>query len=301
MTRWTSLHLHLATGATSAQDRVVTDVVVPTVAATGHPWFFIRYWQRGPHVRLRVADLDEAGVSALTARLESLLAVHATPRADEPLLDAAAYLEDAARHASSETGENRRVASMLPPGVHPARYDPEVERYGGAAVLAASEELFVRSSSLVAGLLPGLTTPAARRRAALVLTQVAAGVLGPVPDQAVFYEVGRRSWAAMGAAYGVDGPVLAAAATARTGPDAAAFASCRGPAAAWRDAVAELLDALSAAGVDLPGRVLASHVHMTHNRLGLGVLDELRTYAALARAFPADAGAVPDLGLPVPA
>jgi hypothetical protein len=34
-------------------------------------------------------------------------------------------------------------------------------------------------------------------------------------------------------------------------------------------------------GVGEPGRIVSSHAHMLHNRLGLGMLDELRTYAWL--------------------
>ena len=69
----------------------------------------------------------------------------------------------------------------------------------------------------------------------------------------------------------------------------------------WTDDLAALVTHLSLAGVPLPGAVISSHVHMTHNRLGLTILDELRTYALLARTFPAPPEAVPDLGLAIPA
>ena len=57
---WSSWHLHLATTARSAHDRVLTDVIGPTIGelAPGTPWFFIRYWQAGPHLRLRMRDVD---------------------------------------------------------------------------------------------------------------------------------------------------------------------------------------------------------------------------------------------------
>ncbi|MEU7703623.1 lantibiotic dehydratase C-terminal domain-containing protein, partial [Streptomyces sp. NPDC039028] len=70
-TAWTAWHLHLGTTARSAHDRVVTDVIGPTVRelAPGTPWFFIRYWQSGPHLRLRVGDLDEAARTRVAAAL----------------------------------------------------------------------------------------------------------------------------------------------------------------------------------------------------------------------------------------
>jgi hypothetical protein len=63
--RWHSRHLHVASADPQALENVVTAVVAPTMVELtrshgARPWFFMRYWQRGPHVRLRVADLDAA-------------------------------------------------------------------------------------------------------------------------------------------------------------------------------------------------------------------------------------------------
>uniref|UniRef100_UPI00278BC8A2 lantibiotic dehydratase C-terminal domain-containing protein n=1 Tax=Streptomyces venezuelae TaxID=54571 RepID=UPI00278BC8A2 len=76
-TAWTAWHLHLGTTARSAHDRVVTDVIGPTIRELdpGTPWFFIRYWQSGPHLRLRVGDLDEAARARVAAALTARLAV----------------------------------------------------------------------------------------------------------------------------------------------------------------------------------------------------------------------------------
>lgn len=300
MTRWTSRHLHLATGAVAALDRVVEHVAAPAAAETGHPWFFVRYWQGGPHVRLRVRDLDDASAARLTARLEELLPHYAAPRPDEPLVEAAAYAAEAGRQARGETGENRRVGALRPPGVHVAAYEPELERYGGPAVMDASEELFARSSELVVRLLPQLPDLGARRQAALRLTEAAARSVGPQVARSVFHEIGRRSWAAWAASYGYEPTLVARVAAVGAAPSPTAFADLPGWARGWHDDVATLAGTLTTAGVPLPGTVVSSHVHMTHNRLGLTILDELRTYAVLAATFPAPAGSVPDLGLPVP-
>lgn len=301
MTRWTSRHLHLATGAVSALDRVVEHVAAPAAAETGRPWFFIRYWQGGPHVRLRVRDLDDAGAARLTARLEELMAHHAAPRADEPLVEADAYAAEAGRQARGETGENRVVSGLRPPGVHVAQYEPELERYGGPEMMAASEDLFTRSTDLVVRLLPHLPDLAARRRTALRLTEIAARPLGPEAARAVFHEIGRRSWAAWAASYGYDAATTDRVASVADAPVPEAFAGTPGWAKGWHDDVTGLVATLTGVGMALPGTVVSSHIHMTHNRLGLTILDELRTYAVLAATFPAAEGSVPDLGLPVPA
>ncbi|NEE17204.1 hypothetical protein G3M58_63390, partial [Streptomyces sp. SID7499] len=55
---WRTWHLHVPSGDRSAHDRVVVDAVgsvLPTLP--GRPWFFLRYWHGGPHVRLRIGDL----------------------------------------------------------------------------------------------------------------------------------------------------------------------------------------------------------------------------------------------------
>ena len=63
----------------------------------------------------------------------------------------------------------------------------------------------------------------------------------------------------------------------------------------WSAAVGDLVDVLRADDNPVPGAVVSSHVHMTHNRLGLSILDELRTYAALAAWHPVAADLLPDI------
>ncbi|MFD7576694.1 lantibiotic dehydratase C-terminal domain-containing protein, partial [Streptomyces sp. NPDC059810] len=84
-TDWTAWHLHLGTTARSAHDRVVTDVIGPTIRelAPGTPWFFIRYWQSGPHLRLRVGDLDTAARARVEAALTERLAAAGAPAPGE--------------------------------------------------------------------------------------------------------------------------------------------------------------------------------------------------------------------------
>lgn len=297
--RWTSWHLHLATGAVSALDRVVTEVVAPTADTIGHPWFFIRYWQGGPHIRLRVADLDPTELTRLRSHLEDGMLAHGRPCDGEPIIDANAYAQEAARHARGETGENRQVTTLRSPGVHDATYHPETDRYGGPHVMPASERMFVRSSALVANLLPQLESIRARRHTAIRLTEAAARCLGNEPDRAVFFEIGRRSWSAWARSYGYDEGFVDRVAHVASAPTATAFVG--NPwIRQWHTDVSDLCRSLTTSGVEVPGAVLSSQVHMTHNRLGLTILDELHTYAVLARAFPAPAEAVPDLGMPLP-
>lgn len=281
---WTSWELHLASSARSASDRAVTDVVGPVVTGPvvtgrGAPWFFLRYWQGGPHVRLRVAGLDRPAAAALTAELADRLAVAGRLTDDEAPLDAAEHLRAAAGHAAGETGLDRVVQPLRVPGVHPGSYAPETERYGGPDHLAAAERLFCLSSGLALGVLSRAPSPAARAGLALQATAIAASAVGSPAEQAVFPVYGLGALRGLVEQLGhprerIDGWL-------QVPPWTGAADRPGGPLAAWRGAVEALAGALRPAGTVHPGGVLSSHVHMLHNRLGLGLVEEMRTYAAL--------------------
>ncbi|MFB9311661.1 thiopeptide-type bacteriocin biosynthesis protein [Nocardioides plantarum] len=286
---WAAWHLHLGTAATSAGDRVLRETIEPAVVALGRPWFFIRYWQGGPHLRLRVAGLTAPEVATTTARLEESLRSSGTLRDGEAPLDAAAFSAEAARHAAAETGSDRVAGDVLAPGVHPSTYEPELQRYGGPALMVANEELFELSSQMVAAVLRSSPSRGQRAAAALRATVAAATTLGDAADHAVFYGIGQGAWRRWAEQFGYPAEVVGAASSVT--PEALGGVPVHprdhGPFAPWHEAVAGLVDdVLTTAPERHPGEIVSSQVHMTHNRLGLGILDELRTYALLARAFP---------------
>ncbi|MFF0272824.1 thiopeptide-type bacteriocin biosynthesis protein [Streptomyces sp. NPDC004330] len=291
-TAWTAWHLHLGTTARSAHDRVVTDVIGPTIRelAPGTPWFFIRYWQSGPHLRLRVGDLDEAARTRVAAALAARLAVAGAPAPGEEPLDPAAYRSGAERLAAAgETGENTSVKALLPPGVHPAVYEPEFDRYGGRALMPAAESLFTLSSTLVLAALPRVGDERQRALLALRGTVAVAAALGDPAERAYYYAHGLGAWRAWAAEAGHPAELLDT--LTRVEGAVALDPDAHGPFAGWHARIAAHADAIRAQSPTHPGMVLFSHAHMLHNRLGLSLLEELRTYAVLARAFPLPEGA----------
>ncbi len=287
MPTWTSWHLHLASPARSLADRVITDVIAPAVAVTGdRPWFFVRFWQGGPHVRLRVGDLAPPGAAALERDLARRLAVVGVPRPGEAPVDGDAYRAGAVRLAAAESGADRTVTPLRTSGVHLAWYQPETERYGGPGPLAGSEVLFRTSSELVVAALRRPRVAAARAAVALQATRAAAAALGRPSDDAVFYAHGVRAWREQAAAHGHPPEHLAVATRVER---LRGLAEGHGPFAGWHAGLARLAGRVAAESDAHPGAVLASHVHMLHNRLGLTMLEELRTYALLAATFPAPA------------
>jgi thiopeptide-type bacteriocin biosynthesis protein len=121
--RWLSAYLCIAPAIYSSDcDRIVRTVVRPFVALCRERcwiarYFFIRYSENGPHIRLRL---------------------HGEPAMLEQLVKPA-LIEHTASHGIAEL-------RWLP-------YEPEVERYGGVDGVAVAEDQFEASSDTVLALL----------------------------------------------------------------------------------------------------------------------------------------------------
>jgi hypothetical protein len=312
---WQAWHLHLDSPARTLHDRVISDVIGPAVAiAPGRPWFFVRYWESGPHLRLRIGDLPRSRAADVSRFLTEQLAVVGRLADGEEPLDRAAYLRDAHRLASAEGLAPAATSQIKPGGVYPASYEPELDRYGGAELMPASERMFQMSSELVLRLLPALPATRSRQAAALRATMSAGTALGGPAEQAAYYASALAVWRSWAADYGYSPDQIGLLTTAGPpdgaggrpkDPDSAAvtrepeIAGGRpkeppghGPFTPWHHALRGLVAAVSAALPVHPGRIVFSHVHMFHNRLGLTLAEELRTYAWLAGRFPGPAGPV---------
>ncbi len=290
---WTAWHLHLPSTAQSVHDRVLSQAIAPAIKQLPDlPWFFVRYWQAGPHLRLRIAGLEPERASATELRLREALTDATILRdGEEPLTDAA-FGREAQRLASAgEAGSALPPgAPPLPAGVYEAVYEPEYERYGGEALMPLSESLFTLSSTLV---LAFLSRPRGRRARALFALNGAgaAAALGGSPEADAFCAHGLASWRRWLLGYGYPADEVDRwTAAAGTGPGEAeqtraVLASAEagtGPLALWQRELTASLGIWRQTPDVQPGRILFSHLHMLHNRLGLGIADELLTYARLA-------------------
>jgi hypothetical protein len=138
---WVSAHLYFH----GDLDDVVAGVVEPVARALGRPAFFLRHWEGGPHVRLRVRARGAAAAAtraAIRDRAEDWFRRH--PSAAR--VDAAAY------RRTREWALRREPWTDPATGLRPNNsvafvpYRPEPERYGPD--LAAVERHFVESSDL---------------------------------------------------------------------------------------------------------------------------------------------------------
>lgn len=274
---WRSFHLFLADP--DGSDALLRDMIGPDLCALvasgqARSWFFIRYWENGPHLRVRIAAPDAQACAALLARWRNALprylgSQHALP---------AAYPDDMVFERSDVDAAARR---WLPQGtLREIPYEPELARYGGAAALPISEDLFAASSALALDLIAARPPGGARQSAGLLLTCVA--LAAATPDGAsllAFLQQMKRTWRA------ILGDVAALEREARQIPlaqrqrylDLIAHLQNGGaaPAGATRQWWQQLRDATArwrALGGQCPLSVAAlldSHIHMMNNRLGL--------------------------------
>jgi len=255
-TLWHADHVFLPPGRMS--DLFLVQVVkpflrdIPDVRA----WFFIRYGERGPHLRIRIATADPAmGEIA-----------HRHWRRCAP-----AFLE------STPPGPEWRGSNgphITPGSVLTIPYEAETVRYGGELAMPIGERAFCRSTALALGILAATPDDAgARIGQAMRLMLASASVLthDRVAIGALFraYAEGWRTHLAASGWVPGDAPVMVidqdAVRCALEPEDRPTFGST------WVAWLREMIHALDAIGPLTASRqdIVMSQMHMLCNRLGV--------------------------------
>lgn len=294
---WLSLHVFLSDP--QGGERYLRECLAPALERwrAGHlvdGWFFIRYWEGGPHFRIRLAGpivRDEArAIAELSAGIATFCAAQPPSRHD--------YYRDHAFDGQPV------VAGDLPwyaeGTVVPIAYQPEIPRYGGVHAIGASEQLFELSSRLALSVCKASgASQSARLSAAFMLMATAVLACGEDLDGVgAYFERYGAVWTG-----GADAPPAAAtpAPTDEQGrrllqlkQDADAGWQERSVHTAWGAGVqrlAERLRLLHARGeltTPIDGSVsvgermcrhavlgiVGSHIHMLNNRLGIPPMGE---------------------------
>lgn len=124
---WLSAHLFYA----GDLHHLLRHLVIPLLQSTGYPAFFIRYWEGGPHIRLR---LHIPG----TAIAEAKELLNDTSRT---------YF---ASYPSSRDDAVYKSGSLLPNNtLQFMAYEPEINRYGNFQSMQWAEQQFVASSDYI--------------------------------------------------------------------------------------------------------------------------------------------------------
>ena len=131
--RWLAAYIYVV----EPWETLLEAAVAPLVARVfeqgwAERWFFIRYWERGPHLRLRFfgdpVTLEEKLKPELDRVLTDYLKRHPTRRFDHETPNPDFFPNDSLQYIE---------------------YEPEVERYGGPVGMGISERQFEASSRAV--------------------------------------------------------------------------------------------------------------------------------------------------------
>ncbi|HXS65179.1 MAG TPA: thiopeptide-type bacteriocin biosynthesis protein [Streptosporangiaceae bacterium] len=283
---WRALHIYLHRPIDQV-DQVITSCLAPL--ATGliaegkaSSWFFIRYAEGGPHLRLRLADADDATVDQAAGRIRDHLA--ALPPAEQ--FDADEFYTQAGHgpQAAKRFGWHADATVVEQP------YLPEVDRYGGQEAIGLAETLFRQSSEVAVTVLNGTPRAGLLARAVDLLLAVV-HTLEIEPAQAAIWLRGYfYAWEFIAEAPATDAAAVRALAERDLVADgspwprrseriASALRQPRSAYQAWAEAVSKTEAALLALAeadrlTDDPRRILLSQLHMLHNRLGLSITEE---------------------------
>ena len=270
---WTSLHCRLSW----RPDHVDAFIIQKIAPLFDGDWFYVRYWETGPHLRIRyrgTRDLRQSILDLVTA-------------ADYPLLDIdpAAYYEDI----------NAPEGPWLPHGdIREVPYEPEVERYGGPEGLPIAEDLFCRSTEVALAVLRSTRSKSARLSAAIGLAISTTQALGLDRSEAA-------AWLRMMGASWRYAQEPSAEPSLESHIAAHQILSQRGKeiSARWdrpaSPATAHWIEQIRAANVtmELPPHFWASQLHMLFNRIGINPEQERMVCWLVAAAALAPDGLGP--------
>jgi thiopeptide-type bacteriocin biosynthesis protein len=175
---WRAWHIFFQ--STDSLDRMLVEGVLPEVRnlGSGIDFFFLRYWENGPHIRARFRGLEDEQFLALGDRLRSCA---------ESIAATAPAVPERPPVGPTESWQNNPQMVRLAPGrTVEIMYEPEFRRYGGRHGLPINEHLFDVSSRLALAIIEK-TMGAAERRVSIALTLTATAIAQVVAD--------RRQWA----------------------------------------------------------------------------------------------------------
>lgn len=181
--QWVSAHAFYNGDLTG----LLVDVVAPlkddlAARALATDMFFLRYWDGGPHLRLRVLPSDPALRSAIETLIEARFAAYfiGSPSSDsgrdEEYARSAAILGRWEGAAYSERLYANNSVEFIP-------YRREHDRYGSGVAIIAAERHFTESSTIVLNLLTTGMSDDQRTAAACALLLLAwfTGIPDPGP------------------------------------------------------------------------------------------------------------------------
>ena len=301
---WRALHIYLSN--TARIEAYLRDEIAPRLAAF-RPfcagWFFIRYWEGGQHIRLRLRGLPPARFDALKAELEEAMAGYRSDDAPDREIYMASLSPELLATAIDGAGQFHEDGSVVE-----LRYVPELHRYGGANAIEMNERMFERSSDLALKVVKDTDGMAQLRLAIardLMLASAWAMTRQPA-ELAVFFDEYARFWQGMAGPNALD-PTALQRAGEQSRPATLARLDALGCGkktlseiwyATFTTLIADHRDIAMRGMLDTiggdPGHdsvnatirsIVGSQLHMLNNRLGIGPNNEYALATMLAAAL----------------
>ncbi|WP_150240349.1 thiopeptide-type bacteriocin biosynthesis protein [Nocardiopsis quinghaiensis] len=297
MTRtWSAVYVHLHRDRERI-DAFLLDHLAPRaeeLVARGRAkaWFFLRYWDGGPHLRVRFLDADADAVEAFS---EHMRAAAAETADDAVALDSAAYYANLPQADPGRWHGDGDVVGAV--------YEPETGRYGGPGALEVCEDFFCVSSAIALAVLRSAPRPHQRQAVAADLTSLAFSVLGFSDVEAVRQargyhaawdysaEVARGDDRAREEAEHLFHSSPSRWLQRRTQLERLVSADGSSTHHLWHRALGETVAKLRRLHSEQPltndlTRIVWSLLHMHHNRIGLDIDDERRIAWLLSLSYP---------------
>jgi thiopeptide-type bacteriocin biosynthesis protein len=196
MTEWASFHIFRR----QEPDALLRGCLVPALDRwRARGWvkqaFFLRYWQGGPHLRLRMQPVAQHA-TRLRDDARALLTGYLAEHPETVAFDAERELLAQKELHRLEYGDDGDPTLYPDNTVHELPYLREYERYGGSDGILLAEEQFDASSTLVLRHLCGHGQATQRLVTAFRLMLVAARAFGMQGRQAAsYFRVYRQGWA----------------------------------------------------------------------------------------------------------
>lgn len=116
-------------------------------------YFFLRYWEEGPHVRLRLRASDTQAV-LMRNIVEQNISMFLKKYPNQLTLSAEFYKERAIALAKYEQVNLKSPDTLMPNNsFHLRDYHREYDKYGGHQGIEIAESVFIKSSKIIANLM----------------------------------------------------------------------------------------------------------------------------------------------------
>lgn len=269
--KWKSYHMFL--WDYSVFDTVIMYIYSHLNDEEKEKLFFIRYWEGGPHLRVRVQE-------SVSQRIEIILnramrhTIKQFPYIRNIKLDKEKYyLESFTDGEKIDVKQMPWYANM---SIEQIPYNPELDRYGGANLIEYSEKLFCISSKITNKLLN--LKPSSLKKIIVFyycITEITNSNLSSEEFIGKFYSLGEQFWRNLGVKQSLDEREMFKIHTL------ASNLHLRPLLEEYITKLDKLYTIIFHVNQDYADSVLFSHLHMFANRLGVNISTELACYSFL--------------------